>query len=107
MRRHDEIDDDGRRDHERDDPGAGWTRRRERPGAKPLALVLVAVILLIFVLQNTDRAHVDFLLWDGAFPLWTMIVTAAVLGFFGGWIVGRLYRSDRRARRSDRELRRR
>ena len=102
--------DDDERD-ERDEPdtqrGRGWTERREGPGAKLLALALVAVVLLVFVLQNTDRADLDFLLWDGSFPLWTMIVAAAALGIVGGWIVGRIDRADRRARRAERDLRKR
>jgi uncharacterized integral membrane protein len=69
-------------------------------------LGLVALVLIIFVLQNTDRAALDFLLWEGSFPVWTMIVAAAALGFAGGWIVGRIDRADRRARRAERDLRR-
>lgn len=105
VRRDDELPDEhGDREDRR---GGDWTERREGPGAKLLVLVLVAVILLVFVLQNTDRADLDFLLWDGSFPLWTMIVVAAALGFVGGWVVGRIDRADRRARRAERDLRKR
>jgi uncharacterized integral membrane protein len=103
VRRDDELRDEHRDQDDRHD--GDWTRRREGPGAKVLVLVLVAVVLLIFVLQNTDRADLDFLLWDGSFPLWTMIVAAAALGFVAGWIVGRIARAERRARRAEREVR--
>ena len=110
MRRDDEARDDrgDREDRNGSDRRRGdWTERREGPGVKLLLLGLVALVLIIFVVQNTDRAALDFLLWDGSFPLWTMIVAAAALGFAGGWIVGRINRADRRARRAERELRKR
>ena len=93
-------------DRRRDDPRRGdWVERREGPSTKLIVLAAVAILLLVFVFQNTDRAQIDFLFWDGDFPLWTMIVLAAILGLIGGWMIGRIQRADRRARDAERRLR--
>jgi uncharacterized integral membrane protein len=42
--------------------------------------VLVAVILLIFIVQNSDRTKVSFLSWDGHLPLSVLLLCATVLG---------------------------
>jgi uncharacterized integral membrane protein len=104
MRNGDDLgrDDDRRRDDRRRDD---WVERREGPSTKLIVLAAVAILLLVFVFQNTDRAQIDFLFWDGDFPLWTMIVIAAVLGLIGGWMIGRIQRADRRARDAERRLR--
>jgi uncharacterized integral membrane protein len=96
-------DDDQRRNDDR--RRGDWVERREGPSTKLIVLAAVAVLLLVFVLQNTDDAQIDFLLWDGAFPLWTMIVVAAVLGLIGGWVIGRIGGAERRARTAERRLR--
>jgi uncharacterized integral membrane protein len=103
MRREDDAD----RTRRGEDRDRGWTERREGPSTKLIVLAVVAVLLVVFVLQNTDRANIDFLLWQGSFPLWTMILVAAVLGTVGGWILGRIGGAERRARDAERRLRER
>jgi uncharacterized integral membrane protein len=76
-----------RPDEPRPDEGREWTERREGPGGIAILLVVVAVLLLVFVLQNTNEADVNFLFWDAAVPLWVVIGIAAALGFVGGWLV--------------------
>lgn len=73
-----------------------WVERREGPSGKLIALGVVALLLLIFVIQNTDKADVDLLLWDAVLPIWLVIVIAAVLGLAAGWILGRVGRRRRR-----------
>ena len=99
MRNGDDLgrDDDRRR--------SDWVERREGPSTKLIVLAAVAILLLVFVFQNTDRAQIDFLLWNGVFPLWTMIVVAAILGLIAGWMIGRLAAAERRARDAERRLR--
>lgn len=93
------------RRHEDDRRRADWVERREGPSTKLIVLAAVAILLVVFVLQNTDRAQIDFLLWNGDFPLWTMIVLAAVLGLVGGWVIGRIGGAERRARDAERRRR--
>jgi len=100
-------DDERGRERERGREGRDrdWVERREGPNAKLLLLAAVLVLLVVFVVQNTDRAQVDFLVWNGDFPLWTMIVVAAVLGLIAGWVIGRIGGAERRARRAEGRLR--
>jgi uncharacterized integral membrane protein len=93
-------DDDGR-----DERRGDWVERREGPSTKLIVLAAVVILLVVFVLQNTDRAQIDFLFWNGRFPLWTMIVVAAILGVIGGWVIGRIGGAERRARKAERRLR--
>lgn len=67
----------------------GWRERREGPSTKLIAAGVIGVLLLLFVLQNTDEADVDFLFFSGSYPLWLMAVIVAALAFAAGWLVGR------------------
>jgi uncharacterized integral membrane protein len=97
MRREGDDDHDAEQGAEEGRRG-DWVERREGPSGKLIALGVVVVILLLFVVQNTDRTHFDFLFLDGEFPLWTMIVAGAVLGFVAGWAFARI-RARRRGNR--------
>jgi uncharacterized integral membrane protein len=63
--------------------------RREGLSGKTIAAIVALVVLVVFMLQNRDRANVDFLFWDVEARLWVVIVIAAVLGFVIGWFLGR------------------
>jgi uncharacterized integral membrane protein len=88
------VDGDEERRPDREARG-DWVERREGPSGKLIVLGVVAVLLLIFVIQNTDEADVDLLLWDAVLPIWQVIVIAAVLGIAAGWILGRVGRKRR------------
>ena len=62
------------REHERHD---GETRR-----ASPLliGIVVVGVLALVFVLQNTESAQVSFLMFDGSAKVWVVILISIVVG---------------------------
>ena len=66
--------------------------RRERPSGKAIPLVIAAILLVIFVVQNLDRSDIDFLFWDADVAIALAIVVAAVLGFVIGWAFGRMRR---------------
>jgi uncharacterized integral membrane protein len=84
-----------------DDPsGKDWVERREGPSPKLIVAGIVVVVILLFVLQNGERARISFLFFDGQYPLWVLLVIVAVLGFVVGWLVSaaRRRRLERRAR---------
>ena len=58
--------------------------------AEWVTLAVVAVLILSFILQNRDRANVDFLFWDADIRLWLALLLAAALGFGAGVILGRI-----------------
>lgn len=79
------------------------TKRRAAPGGRTIALGGGAAVLLIFMFQNTENVHFQFLLVHFTWPLWlyTIIVSA-----FGGlvWFGFGVFRRHRRrmARREER-----
>ena len=63
--------------------------------AKWITLAVVAVLMLSFILQNRDRANVDFLFWDADIRLWLALLLAATLGFGAGVILGRITKKQK------------
>jgi len=50
---------------------------------------VIGVLLLLFVVQNSEQASVNFMFIDANVPVWFVIVLSAILGFVAGWFVGR------------------
>jgi uncharacterized integral membrane protein len=71
---------------------------RESSTSKWIVLAVLAVLIVSFVLQNRDRANVDFLFWDADLRIWVALLFAAALGFVAGFLVGRLTKGRRRER---------
>lgn len=63
---------------------------------KWIVLAVLVVLIASFVLQNRDRASVDFLFWDADLRIWVALVFAAVLGLVAGFIAGRITKGTRR-----------
>ena len=51
--------------------------------------VLLALGLLAFVVQNTNRVDLNWLFFGFSAPLWLMIAGVGIVGFVIGWFVGR------------------
>ena len=66
---------------------------------KWIGVIVAAVLLVIFALQNSEKAQVNFLFFDVQARVVTVIVVAALLGFVIGWLVGRPSRMQRQAMR--------
>ena len=62
-------------------------------------------LLVIFMIQNTDRITLTFLFWSFTWPLWLFTVVTALVGaliWFGVGVMRRhRRRTDRRAERRD------
>jgi len=79
---------------------SGWQEMPKQGGVSPALVIggIVAVVLLVFVIQNSNDAEVTWLVTDTTTPLWLVILASAVLGY----VVGRLIEVGwRRRRRSD------
>jgi uncharacterized integral membrane protein len=96
VRRREDMGDDG------DPGGKDWVERREGPSAKLIVAGVLVLVVLFFVLQNGHRTQIQFLFLDGQYPLWTLLVVGAALGFVAGWLVSAA-RSRRRLARRARE----
>lgn len=61
-----------------------------------IGAAIVAVALIAFIGQNRDDTQVSWLFLDGTWPLWLVIVVAAVLGAVLSEVLGWLIRRRRR-----------
>ena len=66
------------------------------------ALGLVLLLLIVFILQNTQSVEVSFLGWDGHAPLAVALLIATVAGLFLALVAGslRILQLRRRVRRT-------
>ncbi len=81
--------------------------RGSRTSGLWVAVVLsgvVAVLLIIFIAQNTDPVDVWFLGWEGETPLAVALLIATVAGLFLAAVAGtlRILQLRRRVRRASR-----
>jgi uncharacterized integral membrane protein len=78
---------------------AAAQRRRLSGGA--IASLSGVGVLLIFMIQNTEDATVDFLFWNFTWPLWLLILVAALFGALVWFGLGVLRRHRRRTSRRE------
>jgi uncharacterized integral membrane protein len=74
---------------------------RRQIGVGAIATVGGGVLLLVFMLQNTQNVTVDFLFWDFTWPLWLLILVSAAAGALVWLGLGVLRRHRRRKERRD------
>ena len=61
-------------------PGKGRDHRlMSEINVTPFVDVML-VLLIVFMVQNTERVGVSFLLWDLTWPVWLLVLGAALLG---------------------------
>jgi len=86
-----------------DDSPATGTQQRARLGAGAIASLTGVGALAIFMIQNTDDVTVQFLVWEFTWPVWLLVLIAALIGALVWFGLGVLRRHRRRVeRRADR-----
>lgn len=86
-----------------DDGPATGTQQRARLGAGAIASLTGVGALVIFMIQNTDDVTVQFLVWEFTWPVWLLVLVAALIGALIWFGMGVLRRHRRRVeRRADR-----
>ncbi|WP_282779830.1 MULTISPECIES: lipopolysaccharide assembly protein LapA domain-containing protein [unclassified Nocardia] len=78
---------------------------KTRTGYTWLALIIAAllgIVLLVFILQNLETAHVEFFAWRfqmpiGVLVLLSVIIGALVMALVGGWRIFQLRRAAKKA----------
>lgn len=81
---------------ERIDPDR-TTRKGPRPAL--IAFVLVAIVTVLFVLQNRNRTELDFLVFEVRARVWTSIAVSIALGVLLDRLFIHLWRKRRDRRR--------
>ncbi|MDW3217881.1 MAG: LapA family protein [Acidimicrobiales bacterium] len=64
--------------------------------ATVVSAAVVAIALIAFIVQNRSDTEVSWLFIDGTWPLWVVIVIAAVAGAVLSEVVGWMLRRRRR-----------
>jgi uncharacterized integral membrane protein len=59
---------------------------------------LIALLLVVFVVQNADDTKVTWIIKDSTTPLWVVIVVSAI----GGYLIGQLIEAGVKRRRRNR-----
>jgi len=70
-----------------------------RLGGGAIASLTGVGLLLIFMIQNTQRVRLDFLFWTFTWPLWLLTVASAFLGALVWLGLGAMRRHRRRKER--------
>ena len=79
-----------------DEESVGEEQRESTGLATVIGAAIVAVALIAFIGQNRADTEVSWLFLDGTWPLWLVIVVAAVLGAVLSEVLGWLLRRRRR-----------
>jgi uncharacterized integral membrane protein len=74
--------------------------RKEGRGWRFYVLAVAAIVLLVFIVQNSQKVTVDFLFTETNTPLIFALLVAGALGAVIGWA----WPHVRRGRRREREL---
>ncbi len=69
---------------------------------KVIAAGVIAVLALIFILQNSEKRSIQFLFFDWIVGTWVALLVTFALGMLVGWLLARFLRS-RRERASEQE----
>ena len=89
--------------YERNDDRQGEAQRQRVISPTLIGLLVVAVLAIVFVVQNTEQSEITFLFWDVTTSVWVAIALALGLGVLLGQLLAALRRRGRRrARRDDR-----
>jgi uncharacterized integral membrane protein len=85
--------------------GDGAASSGRRLGGGAIASLSGLGVLAIFMIQNTDDVEITFLFWTFTWPVWLVVLVAAVAGAFVWLGLGVLRRhrrrKDRRQERRD------
>jgi uncharacterized integral membrane protein len=64
--------------------------KSRRISAKAVLWIALAVLVLIFIIQNTKEVRVDLLFWNVSTGLWVMLLAVFLIGVALGWLLARL-----------------
>jgi uncharacterized integral membrane protein len=80
---------------------ASDSKNRRRLSGGATASIIGGVLLIIFVVQNTQTVRLHFLLWYFSWPLWLYTIITAVVGALVWFGLGVMRRHRRRVRRRE------
>ena len=82
-------------------PSPKLTARTELPFGL-VFLLLLALLIVVFAVQNTQSVRIQFLVWEGRFPLAIVIIAVVVATIVLDELLGLVFRRRRRKRAAER-----
>jgi uncharacterized integral membrane protein len=89
------------RSSQRESSAPGGARGGEGRGWRFYAAAAIALLALIFVIQNNEETQVTFLFAETRLPLFFALIVAILLGAAIGWLAPKVRRSNRASRTDD------
>jgi uncharacterized integral membrane protein len=75
--------------------------RGRRLGSGAIASLSGVALLIVFMIQNTQKVTLDFLFWSFTWPLWLLTLIAALIGAVVWFGLGVMRRHRRRKARRE------
>jgi uncharacterized integral membrane protein len=75
--------------------------KRWRPSRKLVVVLVLVVLAVVFVFQNTRRGRITFLFWHLTMPAWIWLLAIFVVGVIVGSVFPWLRRSKKSAAKGD------
>lgn len=69
-------------------------------GGGTIGFIAVAAVIVIFIAQNTNDVSVDFLFFNGEWPLWLVVVAVILLTLVAERLGLRIWRRSRQNKES-------
>ena len=66
-----------------------------------IGMSVLAVLLVVFLAQNTDSVPIEFVTWDGESPLFVVVLVAVVASALATLTVSGIWRRRRRQHRTE------
>ncbi len=83
------------------EPEPGGSNSSSRLGGGAIASLVGVGLLLVFIIQNTEKIRLHFLVWSFSWPLWFYTLVTAAFGALVWFGLGVMRRHRRRKARRD------
>ncbi|MGB2757155.1 MAG: LapA family protein, partial [Acidimicrobiia bacterium] len=67
---------------------------RKKIPVKAVSTGVAALVVLVFILQNTQDTKLTFITKERQFPLWIVLVITAIVGGIVGQLIERMLRKE-------------
>ena len=81
--------------YERREPDQSPAESRSGPSPTVIALGIVAIVAVIFIVQNNEKRNIEFLFFDANTPVWVALVVAIAIGILLDRLIVRWWRKRR------------
>jgi uncharacterized integral membrane protein len=77
-------------------PQVQMQRPQRKARGRLIVVGVIAVVVLVFILQNGADTQMNFLWFDFTWPAWLVIILSLVIGVIAGLLIGAYARRSKR-----------